>query len=71
MIMKIYLYGAAVALIIEIVTALRIKRITPFILIGAIASWLWVIWFLIWVIDMMGRQYEDLKAPDICIWRIK
>ena len=71
MFIKIYAIGMLIALIIEIVTALRIKKLAAFNLIGPMLSWIWVGWFMVWVTDMMGRQYEDLKDPAICIWRVK
>ena len=73
---KIYLLGCLIALIIELFTMLRIRDFCFWAwmgaLLGTLASWLWVIFFLSWVYDMMGWDYEYPKTDpySMIAWRL-
>lgn len=77
-ILEIYLLGCLIAFIIEVITYLRIWQFTKwdlgFIFIIAVPlSWLWVLFFLMWVYEMMGWDYEWPKTDPYAFpaWRLR
>jgi hypothetical protein len=71
-IVEIYLLGVLLAFILELILAVRIREISKStFVIPILFHWLLLIAFGLWVYDIMGIQYEDLKKPEQCVWRIK
>jgi len=71
-IIEIYFLGVLIAFVLELFVALRIKEISSAtFLFPIIFHWMWILAFMFWVYDMLGLQYEDLRKPSLCIWRMR
>jgi hypothetical protein len=76
LIIKIYLLGVAIAFLIELATVIRLGIKSSLAIFGSLIfsllGWIWVVWFLVWVFNAMGWQYDDLQNnPGVIVWRLK